>query len=336
MLGKIPWLSRVPLSIKEAKKLVQNTSASDLKASQIEGYRLAEYESCYGGIKQRWLLIQNDKRRDSDLLSLEKQINKALITQEKALKKLSQQAFDHAKDAKKAAQQLQKKMKYHRIKGIKAIKQVHYETRGRPSKSTIPTKKSYTVQAKLVENLTEIEAAKQQAGRFVLASNDIKESKDRQEKTSKKEHKEEESSEKENYPRFTNNELLKEYKEQQCAERGFRFLKDPLFFASSIFVKTARRVATLAMIMAVCLLVYTIGQRMLRQNLQKAEETLPNQLGKPTKHPTLRWIFQCFQAVHIIWINEIKQISNLTEDRLRILKFFSPQCRKYYFVDRFT
>jgi len=31
--------------------------------------------------------------------------------------------------------------------------------------------------------------------------------------------------------------LLQEYEGQQQVERGFRFLKDPLFFTSSVFIK---------------------------------------------------------------------------------------------------
>jgi transposase len=51
--------------------------------------------------------------------------------------------------------------------------------------------------------------------------------------------------------------LLEEYKHQQKVERGFRFLKDPLFFTSSIFVKSPQRIEALALIMALTLLVYT-------------------------------------------------------------------------------
>jgi transposase len=35
------------------------------------------------------------------------------------------------------------------------------------------------------------------------------------------------------------------YKEQGGVERGFRFLKDPLFLASSVFVKKAERIIAL-------------------------------------------------------------------------------------------
>ena len=59
-------------------------------------------------------------------------------------------------------------------------------------------------------------------------------------------------------------EILKIYKEQQSTERGFRFIKDPLFFADSLFVKNPERVETMMMLMALCLLVYNLGQRQLR------------------------------------------------------------------------
>lgn len=59
--------------------------------------------------------------------------------------------------------------------------------------------------------------------------------------------------------------LLHEYKQQQPVERGF--LKDPLFFTSSVFVKKPQRVEALALVMALTLLVYTLGQRKLRQLL---------------------------------------------------------------------
>ena len=59
------------------------------------------------------------------------------------------------------------------------------------------------------------------------------------------------------------------YKGQQSCERGFRFLKDPLFFADSVFLKYPSRVETMAMLMGLSLLVYTIGQRQLRANLKQ-------------------------------------------------------------------
>ena len=131
---------------------------------------------------------------------------------------------------------------------------------------------------------------------------------------------------------FSDDEVLIEYKGQQSSERGFRFLKDPLFFTSSVFPNTPRRVAALAMVMALCLLVYTLGQRQLRQALADAEETIPNQLKKPTSTPTLRWVFQCFQAIHLLDLDRQQQISNLDDTRLKILRFLGSPCQKYYLI----
>ena len=59
-------------------------------------------------------------------------------------------------------------------------------------------------------------------------------------------------------------EILRIYKEQQSTERGFRFIKDPLCFTDSLFVENPERVETMMMLMALCLLVYNLGQRQLR------------------------------------------------------------------------
>lgn len=126
--------------------------------------------------------------------------------------------------------------------------------------------------------------------------------------------------------------MLREYKEQQVSERGFRFLKDPMFFTSSVFLKTAERIEALAMVMGLCLLVYTLAQRALRQALASAKETIKNQVGKPTATPTMRWVFQLFQSIHFVILNGVQQIVNLTQEHQWILQFLGAPCRKYYFL----
>ena len=123
-----------------------------------------------------------------------------------------------------------------------------------------------------------------------------------------------------------------EYKAQQSTERGFRFLKDPLFFTSSVFLNTPQRVAALAMVMGLCLLVYSLGQRCLRQALAQAQQTVDNQRGIPTAKPTLRWVFQCFMSIHVLTIDGVKLITNLTDERKWILQFFGSPCRQYYLL----
>jgi len=144
------------------------------------------------------------------------------------------------------------------------------------------------------------------AGRFVLATNILESSV------------------------LSNDEMIREYKAQQSCERGFGFLKDPLFFADSIFLKSPERIEALAMIMGLCLLVYTLGQRQLRAALCASKSTVKNQLGKSINNPTLRWIFQCFQSIHLVTYNEETDVSNLTIERNFLLSFLPENCRRYY------
>ena len=109
-------------------------------------------------------------------------------------------------------------------------------------------------------------------------------------------------------------------------------MKDPLFFTESVFLKSPERIEALTLVMGLCLLVYTLGQRLLRQNLQLTNKTVKNQLGKGTNRPTLRWIFQSFQWIHAVCIHGIQQVSNLTSERLAILNLFPVTCRSYYFL----
>jgi transposase len=69
---------------------------------------------------------------------------------------------------------------------------------------------------------------------------------------------------------FSQRQILSEYKAQQSNERGFRFLKDPLFFTSNVFVKNPERVEAIATIVGVRLLAYNLAQRKLRQQLESA------------------------------------------------------------------
>ena len=86
------------------------------------------------------------------------------------------------------------------------------------------------------------------------------------------------------------------------------------------------------MVMSLCLLVYSLGNRALRQCLKRGSQTIQNQLGKPNATPTLRCVFQCFMSIHLLTLASLKQISNLSEHRRWILQFFRASCGKYYLL----
>ena len=305
-MSSMKWLTRVPLTISEAGQALLTIEPDEWINTSQEGYRIAERNSQYAEVEQRWLIVESESRKKSDILQLHKKVAKQQQQLEVKLRQLSSLTFACQPDAQQAVEKFASSLKYHCLEDIKFIEQAHYSKLGRPRKSAQPNRVSYQIQAHLVTNQAVIAAEMSSAGRFILATNvvDIEE--------------------------LSAESALREYKDQQANERGFRFLKDPLFFTSSVFVKTAERVEAIAMVMAISLLVYTLAQRQLRQALEQSGETIKNQVGKLTNRPTMRWVFQCFQSVHLLTINGRKQITNLTLDRQKILCHLGSFCSHYY------
>ncbi len=81
-------------------------------------------------------------------------------------------------------------------------------------------------------------------------------------------------------------------------ERGFRFLKDPLFVASALFLKLPKR-----------LMVYAAPEHRLRQGLAQHSQSFPDQKGKPTQRPAARWVFQFFSDVHVLVAASVAEVA---------------------------
>ena len=305
-LNHLRWLSRVPASLKEAQELMSQIPNESLRDSALEGYSSVSTTSAYAGLQQRWLVVESHSRKEADIKQLERKITKASEIAQKRLKLLSQQQFSCVPDAEKAASELEKQLRYHRLSSREIVK-VPIRGRGRPKKGVTPEYR-YQLEASLELKADVVEREKARSGRFILATNVL------------------------DSEQLSDDEMLQEYKAQQSTERGFRFLKDPMFFTDSVFIKTPKRVAALAMVMGLCLLVYSDCQRALRQALQTAKQSIKNQVGKPTATPTLRWVFQCFQSIHLLIVNGIKQVTNLTQERQWILQFLGAECQKYYLL----
>jgi len=128
--------------------------------------------------------------------------------------------------------------------------------------------------------------------------------------------------------------IFQAYKNQSKVERGFRFLKDPLFFVSSLFLKKTSRIQALLMVMTLSLLVYSIAERRMRQQLAAINESLPNQINVSTSTPTLRWVFQMLEGINRVTLALKDQryclIEGMTDLRIKILRLFGENvCRLY-------
>ncbi len=186
LLREIKWLTRVPLSIKEAKNLVHKVSSSEFSKSELPGYSFVEKTSNYGGVPQRWLVVESETRAESDRQSLEKKITKEKKSIHKKAAKLFKKTFDNSTSAELSLKQIQSKLKYHLISDIQILEN-ELETQNN----------IYKITGRIQANSEVIEALKNRAGRFIIATNRL------------------------DYESFSCDEMLKKYKEQQNVERGF-------------------------------------------------------------------------------------------------------------------
>ena len=217
LMNSLKWLCRVPLSLTYAKLLVSQLNSTEFIKSEIEGYSYVVKTSSYAGVEQRWLVVESLARKIADLKQLDKRISKSETTAEKKLKKLAGEEFACYRDAMKAASKLSQQLKYHNLTEIKISKQPIKTGKKHLKASPDSLKECYKIQAELEREPNVIETEMRSGGRFILATNILDEA------------------------LLSNDEMISEYKAQQSCERGFGFLKDPLFFTDSVFRAFARK-----------------------------------------------------------------------------------------------
>lgn len=321
-LGELRWLCRVPKTLAEAKRVLAETPPEAFLESELhEGYRIARSRSDYGGIEQRWLVVHSEELERAARQRLERSLaqqERELDAQLKRLLVARKVSFACRTDAEEAVEAFAAEHlgKHHRLAADdppRIVEEARYGKPGRPAKGAEPEEVRYrVVKVEVERDEAAIEEESKRSGRYVLATNVLLEEEGKE--------------------ALTDDQLLAEYKGRHAVERGFRFLKDPLFFTASVFVKSPRRVAAVAMVMGLCLLIYALGERSLREALTEAGAAIRHQRGKPTRKPTLRWVFQLFQAVHLLKVDRAERISNLTEERRTILSFLGRNCRRYYLL----
>ena len=165
----------------------------------------------------------------------------------------------------------------------------------------------------LSDNEAAIAETKKRKGMFVVATNELKSSV------------------------LSDKQLLEAYKDQGVTvERGFRFLKDPLFYAESLYLKLPQRIMALLMVMTLSLLMYSLAEMRVRSALKEKQCSIWDQKNKPTDRPTVRWVFMIFEDVLLLYTKtgqEIeKEAMNIREEHRIVLECLGPQFKKMYFL----
>lgn len=302
------WISRVPATLSVVNELRESVTVDEMHFID-EDTAIWEHCSYYGGVKQRWLLVYHRPTAQKAGPSFDKRIQKDYDKVARSVKRLQKKTFNCEADALQALADRDPSSLYHQVTGTVASRQ-RYAHPGRPTADT-PTVTEWYLELSIEQNDDTIRQRHNRLGTYVLATNVLDPQK------------------------LSSETILRTYRQQSTSvERGFRFLKDPMFFAHSLFLKKPARIMALLMVMGLSLLIYSLAELHLRQTMANRDDTIPDQKGYPTQRPTMRRIFQMFEGISILHIQQTgvkrRRVLNLSDLHRQILSYFSDHVRKFY------
>jgi len=266
-LGGTTWVSRVPETFGAARAIVQAVAGELADGGEETAHRtLCVTEA---GVPQRWLVVHSRAARHRAEKTLAKRHLQQGEAEMKAFDRLRRQAFACEPDARAAMEAFGKTLKLTQVHEGRAVQRATPPKKRRPAGNREAGPAYYAVEGQLASRVDVHARQLLQKSCFVVATNDTEGA------------------------ILSDEQVLEAYrKDQQKVERGFRFLKDPLFMASTLFLKSPRRI--------MALMVYAALEHRIRQGLAEQSQTFPDQKGKPTERPTARWVFQSFANIHVL------------------------------------
>jgi len=305
---QMKWITRVPATLREAQAALAQVDPPAMVALK-EGYRSHELTSTYGGVTQRWVLIYSKARQAQAQRTVDKQLRQQSDQELKALKKLCGVTFACEADACQALATFAQNLQTTFLEASTVRATPRYGKRGRPGQGAQPDQMVYQIEGALASSLAARQALIDQHSCFILATNEL------------------------DATQLPPQTLLEGYKGQTHVERGFRFLKDPEFLASSLYLKKPERIMALLMVMTLCLLVYAALEYRIRQALQGHDATFPNQQGKRVQNPTARWVFHYFVGIHLLIApGQWPIVLNLTDEHRNLLQLLGKPYMAFYGV----
>ena len=304
----VTWVMSVPATLAQAKDLLDGLDATEFEPLQ-DGYEAARVSVTYAGVKQRWLVLRSEAARERAREATERQLLKGSEEERKRFESLARQAFSCEEDAWAALERFRAEYRLLEVTGASVREHKHYAQAGRPAKDALPQRVTYHLEGRLAARTSLLQESLERSSRFLLATNDVL------------------------GEVLSDAEVLAAYKDQAKVERGFRFLKDPMFLASTLFLKRPERIMALLMVMTLCLLVYAALEHRIRMTLQQQEAFVPDQKGRPTARPTARWLFELFLDVHLLVITAGAVqvlVMNLRDELRALLELLGPSYREAY------
>jgi transposase len=303
---QLKWITRVPATLREAQQALGQADPQRL-APLTEGYRYAVLPSSYGGVAQRWMLVYSGHRRVQAQRTVDKRLLKQGQREVTAFQQLCRMTFACAADAQQALATFTQGLQATCLHEGVVRTSPRYGKRGRPRQGEPPAQVLYMITGALASSIATRPPLVDQQSCFILATNELDET------------------------LLPPTELFAGYKGQSHAERGFRFLKDPQFLASSLYLKKPERIMALLMVMTVCLLVYAALEYRIRAALAEHGATFPDQKGKRIQNPTARWVFHYFVGIHVLRLpGQWPLVLNLTEEHQHLLQLLGKPYERLY------
>jgi transposase len=305
----VRWISRVPDTSTEAKAAL--TVADDAWQHDGDLFWASAPQAPAG---ERWVVVRTPAGEERARATLERQVDTTREQWEKTLWHLSNQRFACVPDARAAlAKQLKTRPAWLQVESALVMQPKHRRP-GRPRKDAPPDHVEWQILTTLSVDAAAVAREARRKAAFLVATNVL------------------------DPTQLSDQELIRIYKEQHSVERGFSFLKDPLFLASSVFVKKPERIVALSLVMVLCLLVYRLAEHRLREQLAATGQTVPNQLKQPTDRPTMRWIFQCFEGVSLVVVQSLggpphRDLAGVKPLHVQVAALLGPSCEKRYKVE---
>ena len=306
----ILWISRVPETLAEAKAALARTDVNWQATEDGEVAWWSQEVTLPQG-RERWVIVRTRSGEQRAKATLQRKVEAAEQIWKQKLWHLSNQRFACEADARAVFERTLRPCPAWFEVQTQFVAHPKYAQPGRPRQGAAPVTTEWQLQVALAVNHERVEADALRAACFIVGTNVV------------------------DHERVSDQELVTTYKEQGGVERGFRFLKDPLFLASSVFLKKPERIMALSLIMVLCLLVYRLAEHRLRQCLVETGQTIPDQLRQPTNHPTLRWVFQCFEGIELLHISSPPAARQTVVLRLQplheqILALLGPPYQQFY------
>jgi transposase len=307
----IQWISRVPETISQCKEIIKLTNEAITWKEIDDNYKVSEFSSEYGLVKQRWILVFSNAACKKEKKTFAVNLDKTTKELEKAIEHFENKEFASLELANEELKKISKKYKYHKVEISRTNEINHYKTPGRHRDDEKPTRIGFKFDLKYSHDNIEIQNELNTKGRFVLATNVLSED------------------------ILDSETVLAEYKNQQHTERGFRFLKDSKFMTDEVYLKNPNRIQSLMMIMTLCLLVYKYSQYKIRKILIETNDTLPNQKKQEIQNPTVKWLYQIMLGVILMRVNPYSPqekiiMSNINKTREKIIRLFGTHACEIY------